>query len=66
MLDKENVPMICQILGILFHALLCYILVWKLDMAVEGVGLASSISNLTIYVSLLTYGCYIPELKEAI
>ena len=66
MLDKENVPMICQILGIIFHAILCYILVWKLDMAVEGVGIASSVSNLAIYISLLTYSKYIPEIQEAI
>lgn len=37
-----------------------------MDMSIQGVGLASSLSNLIIYISLLNYTTYIPEIKEAV
>ena len=58
--------MVCQIIGQVFHVYMCYLLVWKHGMGIEGVGIASSITNLIVYLSLLTYSSMIPEINEAI
>lgn len=55
MLGKNEVPMYCQFVGICVHLILCNVFVSYMEMGMLGVGLASIISNLVIFVSLLIY-----------
>ena len=66
MTGNNNVPLICQVAGTVVHVILCYILVWKMDLEIAGVGIAASISNFIIYICLLQYSAMIPEIQDAI
>jgi MATE family multidrug resistance protein len=66
MIGRNNAPMICQCVGIVIQAVLCYFLVWKMDFEMAGAGIASSISNIMVFASMLLYTSSIDEIKEAL
>jgi len=66
MLGYTKIPMICQTMGQVFHVLLCYIFVWKLEMSITGIGIASSITNLIIFLSLIQFTNWTEDIQEAV
>ena len=58
--------MVFQIVGILMHIGWCEYFVTMHRMGIVGIGYASTISNLTVYLSLLIYSSWIPEISSAI
>ena len=67
MLNKPRIPLIGEVVTVLFHIPLSYYFVWELELGIEGTGIAFSFSNLITYCFLLFYSSFcIPEIKEAI
>ena len=48
-------PMLSQIVVIVLHPVWCYLLVFKADMGIQGVGVAGIITDLSVYLFLLAY-----------
>ena len=65
-LGRSNDPLAFQIVGIILHIGWCKYFVTVHHMGIVGIGYASTISNITVYVSLLIYSSCIPEISEAI
>lgn len=65
MMGKTRVPVVCQVVGVLFHTVLCYFLVSVQRMGIQGVGVATSVSNLFILGLMLVYTNALPELSAA-
>jgi MATE family multidrug resistance protein len=59
-------PLVIQIIGVVCHIIACWYFVWVKDLAIAGVGYASSTTNFIIYMSLLGYTASIPEIREAV
>ena len=66
MIDLTQIPLICQLIGISIHISLSFLFVWQLDLGIAGTGYASSISNLSVYLSLLVYTSMVSEISEAV
>lgn len=64
-MGKSHVPMLCQSTAILFHWVLCYIFVVELGLEVQGIGLATSLSNLVPQVLMLAFVSRDTDLEEA-
>lgn len=65
-LGRSDDPLLFQVVGIVLHVLWCYLFVTKMELGIEGIGYASTLSNLTVYSSLVIYSSCIPELSEAV
>ena len=60
------VPMVVQILSTLLHVYLCFLLVVKLKMGVEGLALATSITHFTCWLLTTIYSSFcIPKIRKA-
>ena len=44
----------------------CWLFVTKMGLGIAGVGYASTISNLTVYVSVVIYTSFVPEIQDAV
>jgi len=60
------VPMLAQTGGTILHVLWCYILVVHLDLQVVGLGLATAITNVGIFLMITIYAHCIPKIKESL
>ena len=60
------VPMLAQIGGTVLHVLWCYIFVIYLDMQVVGLGLATAITNVGIFLMITLYAHFLPKIKESL
>ena len=60
------VPMIAQMGGTLLHILWCYLFVLKANMGVRGLGLATALTNLIIFVMITVYAHCVPKIKETL
>jgi Na+-driven multidrug efflux pump len=65
-LGRSNDPLLFQIVGIILHVGWCRYFVTLNGLGIVGIGYASTISNITVYISLLIYSSTIPEISEAI
>lgn len=52
--------------GTLLHILWCYLFVLKADMDVRGLGLATALTNVVIFVMITVYAHCLSEIKEAL
>lgn len=66
MIELTRIPLICQFIGTVIHIGFCLLLVSKFEMGIEGIGYASSISNLSVYMSLIMYTHSTPSIQEAV
>jgi MATE family multidrug resistance protein len=66
MMGKNNVPMVCQLIGTFLHIFTCYFFVWRCELGIMGVGIASSVSNSITFTLMLTYTSQLEEIKEAV
>ena len=66
MIELTRIPLICQAIGTVIHIGFCLLLVNKFEMGIEGIGYASSISNLSVYVALVMYTSWTPSIQEAV
>lgn len=66
MIELTKIPLICQLIGVSVHICLSWIFVWNMDLGIAGTGYASSLSNLTVYISLLVYTSQIEHIQEAV
>jgi Na+-driven multidrug efflux pump len=65
-LGRSDDPLLFQFIGVFMHVGWCYLFVTKMGLEIVGIGYASTISNLTVYTSLVIYSSCIPELSEAV
>jgi Na+-driven multidrug efflux pump len=65
-LGRSNDPLAFQIVGIILHIGWCRYFVTIRNLGIVGIGYASTISNITVYLSLLIYSACIPSISEAI
>ena len=65
-LRRNFVTLVVQTIGTLFHVLACYFLVDILNYDIQGIGLASIITNLLMLVLIISYSRNVPEIKDAI
>ena len=62
MVELTRIPLICQFGGTVIHIGFCLLFVRKWEMGIEGIGYASSISNLSVYISLVWYTQITPSI----
>ena len=63
-LKRNFVTLMVQSIGTLFHVFACYFFVDILKYDIQGIGLASIITNFIIYVLIIAYSRNIPEIKN--
>ena len=66
MMNLTKGPMIAILISILFHIYLSWYFVWKLDLGIVGTGYASTITNLTNYVTLIIISLSNAEVRKTI
>ena len=66
MFGLNTVPMICQFFGQFVHVLLCFLFVSHMGLEIQGIGYAGTISNFSVYLSMLIYSFFIEEIRPAI
>lgn len=62
----SQIPTYFQIFGNVVNIMFTHYFVQTCDMGIKGIGLASGLSNLLIFIGLTIYPMLIPELKEAV
>jgi Na+-driven multidrug efflux pump len=65
-LKRNFVTLMVQSIGTLFHIFACYFFVDILNYDIQGIGLASIITNLIMLILIIIYSRNIPEIKEAV
>ena len=62
-LKRNFVTLMVQGTGLIFHVIACYFFVDMMKMDIQGIGLASIITNLTMLLMIIAYSRNIPEIK---
>ena len=60
------VPMLAQMGGTLLHILWCYLFVLKADMGVQGLGLATALTYVVIFIMITVYAHCVSKINEAL
>lgn len=66
MVGWSHLPMMCQGAGLVLHVMLCFIFVRFLELGIQGIGFAGSISLSFTYGLLLHQTSKIKDLREAV
>lgn len=64
-LGQANIPMICLALGQLLHGPWVYLLAVHMDLGIQGIGFASTITNMTMLISMLIMTSLESSISEA-
>lgn len=54
------------LLGGIGHVFFCYIFISKLELGINGLGLAMTCTQSVVYAAMLIYTRHIPEIKDAL
>jgi MATE family multidrug resistance protein len=65
-MGKNNIPLICTVIGSIMHIGWSYLFVVHLKQDIVGTGIASAITNFTILVMSLVYTSTQEDIKEAV
>jgi multidrug resistance protein, MATE family len=65
-LQKNNVPLIALLIGQVLHVFWSWVFVIKLQYGIVGTGIASIISNGTIFLICAVYASMLEDIKESI
>ena len=57
-------PMLSQIVVIVLHPIWCYLLVFKADLGITGVGIAGIITDFSVYAFMMAYSLLNEDVKE--
>jgi MATE family multidrug resistance protein len=57
--------MVCTVIGTLFHIFWCYILIFKAELDIIGVSIATCITNFSILFLIHLYAYQVEDIKEA-
>jgi len=66
MMNQTRTPMLAYYISIVFHIILSWVFVWKLDYGIVGTGIASTLTNSINYIFLLVLSKCIPSIQDAI
>ena len=64
-LQYSAVPMYAQIISSVLHIVLCIFMVMRLNMGVEGLGIATMITYFLMYLFTILYALCIPQIRKA-
>jgi Na+-driven multidrug efflux pump len=62
MSGHANVKMTCDIIGLLFHIVLCYYFVYIKEFGIAGTGYASTITNFISLICMVIYTFFIKDI----
>lgn len=54
-MEFVKIPLFCQAVGAVIHFLLCYYFVVNKGKGIQGIGYASTLSNLIVFTCMIAY-----------